>query len=228
MKFCRKCGSQLEDGAVFCNACGESQNTDTQAVNEVNSQTPINDIVGTPEQPVYQENPMMPPKKSKKPLIIGISIGAVVVIAAVVVGLVFLLGGGKGGSGSAEGIVKKYLNAYKDFDGEAMADCIAYSSAYKEEMEESKEELISSFSMMEGMAEIDYKMGKIEKVSSSEADEFWEDAEYNGVLVEEKDIKDLRVCEATLTIEVFGTESEEEMSIYIGKYKGDWKVLYME
>ena len=222
MKFCNKCGASLEDDAVFCSACGETQsqesvqnNVETQGFN-MGEQEAYNSFGTMPEAPK---------KKSKKPLIIGLIAGAVALIAIIAVVLVFVLGGGKG-SGSPEGITKEFMNAYKKFDGEAMMDCIAYSNDYKEEVEDMEEEF-ASLSSMASMMEIDYKINKIKKASSDEKSEFWEEAEDNDVLVDEDDVKDLRIATVTMTVSAFGMEEETEMSLYLGKYKGDWKVLYI-
>lgn len=230
MKNCTKCGNTLEDEAVFCNACGEAQKENTQTENTyTESEELTNSFLEEQDQPVYIGNPDMPVKKSKKPLIIGISIAAVLVIAAIVVGLVLFLGGGK--SNSPEEIVKEFLVAYKNLDGDAVADCIAYTSKYKDEMEEMREEINAAFEMLKAFDDsikITYSMGSVKKVTGDALEEFWEEAEDSDVLVEEKDVKDIRVCEATIKMEAFGEEDEEEMTVYVAKYKGDWKVIYTE
>ncbi len=81
--FCSKCGAQLPDNAAFCTACGTAVENGQPAVG------------GGAPQP-------LPPKKSKKGLIIGI-IAGVVVVVAIVVAVLFGTGaiGGKD-SGDSE------------------------------------------------------------------------------------------------------------------------------
>ena len=67
--FCSKCGAQLPDNAAFCTACGTAVENGQPAVG------------GGAPQP-------LPPKKSKKGLIIGIIV-AVVVVVAIVVAVLF-------------------------------------------------------------------------------------------------------------------------------------------
>ena len=88
MKFCTKCGAQLNDGAKFCSKCGapvavraeESSKTESEPV--VRQSIPQEEP--TVQQPVQQTTPTAPQKEIGKkpsvPLIIGI-IAAVVVLA---------------------------------------------------------------------------------------------------------------------------------------------------
>lgn len=101
--FCKKCGTQLDDDAQFCEHCG----TVIKRIIQETSEDTISDARLEHESPVTSENPTerfndsQPPvvarKKSQKGLIIGVV--AVVVIA---VGLLFtgLIGGNstKGGN----------------------------------------------------------------------------------------------------------------------------------
>lgn len=69
MPFCKNCGNQLEDGAMFCTKCGQSVN-DTTANNQPNYQNTQQNAYQQPAgAPVYQnyQQPMAAntPKKNK-------------------------------------------------------------------------------------------------------------------------------------------------------------------
>ncbi|MDO5695454.1 MAG: DUF4878 domain-containing protein [Eubacteriales bacterium] len=74
-----------------------------------------------------------PPKKSKKGLIIGLSVGAVAIIAVVVLLIVFLKGGGKAGT-TPEATVKAALTALKDADIKKVMDCTDISPEEREKV----------------------------------------------------------------------------------------------
>lgn len=118
-KFCISCGAPLEDGAKFCGSCGAQTAPDPAPA----QQPPISPADAQPEQPVPQPtsepafsavpypeyaaaaqpavaDTAEPKKKSKKGLIIGLSVGAVVLAAAILVFIFVFLpmitGGEKG------------------------------------------------------------------------------------------------------------------------------------
>jgi len=107
-KFCKHCGSPLEEDMIFCDNCGARQRVNPAQPAESTSDAPAHTIhptqadISTPPtaaysvpQPTYGYNsqpaqpygqaPVQPePKKSKKGLIIGLIAGAVVLIGAAV------------------------------------------------------------------------------------------------------------------------------------------------
>ena len=85
--FCRKCGSKIEDGALFCAVCGTPVAPEDQAQTGGASPSPVDAVASTESQQtdVAAEAVTPSPKRSKKPLI----------IAAVVVALL-AAGGGAG------------------------------------------------------------------------------------------------------------------------------------
>ena len=97
-KFCTNCGNQLDDEAVFCDNCGErvASQTDSQPVQaplQPNAQTEQqyapDQQYYQPNQPMLQNNPQ-PPKK-KTGLIIGLICGGVAVIAAAVLVIIIVI-----------------------------------------------------------------------------------------------------------------------------------------
>ncbi len=85
--FCTKCGNVMEKGSAFCTKCGEK-------VENARVQTTENTQVVKEEKKVKAQKE----SSNNKNKIVGIA--AVVVLAVVVVGLVFLIKGIFGGSGS--------------------------------------------------------------------------------------------------------------------------------
>jgi hypothetical protein len=84
--YCTKCGQQSEDGTVFCSRCGNN----LQSAN----QSPTAPAAAPVYQGYAQGYPV--PKKSNKGLIIGLSVGAAVLVIAAVLLFVFILPGGSG------------------------------------------------------------------------------------------------------------------------------------
>ena len=104
--FCSKCGNQLKDSDRFCAKCGtpvvkESELQEKPTGEPVYSQTPM---IGSVEaQPVHRQTAAPVQKKSKKGLIIGLSLGGVLLAVILAAGLIFvfgLKGGSKGNDGS--------------------------------------------------------------------------------------------------------------------------------
>ena len=92
--FCSKCGNQLKDSDRFCAKCGapvfkQSEPQEKPAAEPVYSQAPVAGRAET--QPVYHQVAGSVQKKSKKGLIIGFSLGGVL-IAVLAVVLIFALG----------------------------------------------------------------------------------------------------------------------------------------
>ena len=81
-KFCHNCGSQLDDGMLFCGSCGARQQEAAQ---------PAAAPQPAPQQPVYQQPAApQPPKKKKTGLIAGLSAAVVAVIALVCAGIFWI------------------------------------------------------------------------------------------------------------------------------------------
>ncbi len=87
--FCKKCGSELPDGANFCAACGERQ-TQIQTTTET---AMVNSEIGSPEMNI-QPPSEMPPEPIKKPKKKGVflKILAIIVLVVVLISGVTVLG----------------------------------------------------------------------------------------------------------------------------------------
>lgn len=100
MKFCGKCGTQMDENAVFCPACGCNQIPPT-------NQTIANYV---------QQDTNIPQKKSKKGLIICLSVIGFALVTAIILAIVLL---GKSSEKNAdtstlEGFGKAYAQYYND------------------------------------------------------------------------------------------------------------------
>ena len=118
--FCSQCGNQLKDSDRFCAKCGtpvvkESELQEKPTGEPVYSQTPM---IGSVEaQPVHRQTAAPVQKKSKKGLIIGLSLGGVMLAVILAVALIFvfgLKGGSKGGDDSSGSILLGYSTVYDD------------------------------------------------------------------------------------------------------------------
>ena len=97
--FCSKCGTQIPDGAQFCQNCGAPIQP-TQPVQPIQPTQPIQPIQPTqpvqpmpPQAPIYTSAPVVAPaekpKKKIKPLAIIIPVVAVILAAAIALTIVF-------------------------------------------------------------------------------------------------------------------------------------------
>lgn len=123
MKFCGKCGTQLEDSVMFCHTCGHSQvaqndyykqlsNSDLKSIQQ-DTQSGIN---YNQFQNSNQTDNNTQPKKSKKGLIICLSIIGAILIAAIILAIALLGKSSKDNADTStlEGFGKAYAQYYND------------------------------------------------------------------------------------------------------------------
>ena len=101
MKFCIKCGRQIEDSAAFCNFCGQAQSNvqqpfynngqanynqpvNNQNVNYGFNQTQPQQQVQQPFQPAFQQSVPQPKKGLKVWQIILIVVGAILLLGIII------------------------------------------------------------------------------------------------------------------------------------------------
>ena len=166
--FCKKCGTQLKENAKFCASCGTSVVIEQQdaPVKPVQPQVAA-DPFAQPVQPQaaadpfvqpvqpqvapqpQQWGPMMQPTKEKKhgkaPLVIGLSIAALVVVLAVVIILLFACGGG--GAASAQEAAEAYFEALNEEDFDASGNGMLVGETY-DELEAVEEATANNLAML--------------------------------------------------------------------------------
>ena len=91
--FCRNCGSQMPDGARFCDRCGAPAGAETTQPSPPPPSAPQPQPGAFPPPAGYSYGPSGPPKKSRRGLWIGLAAVAVVIIAAAVALPLLLLAG---------------------------------------------------------------------------------------------------------------------------------------
>lgn len=118
MSYCSNCGQEMPVGARFCSGCGAAQSQPQQIQQSMQPQQPqpqpVQQQYGQPMQPQFYGMPMngfMQPKKSKKPLIIILSILGVLCIAAAIVLPLNL-----NGKASSKRVLKKFFSAIEQRD----------------------------------------------------------------------------------------------------------------
>ena len=128
--FCSKCGNLLPDDAKFCNTCGAPVKISQEAWPVPQQPAGITDetvnIQATKSEPLMEaENFSVQMssgaathgKKSKKELVIGLSVGGVMLAVILAVALIFvfgLKGGSKGGDDSSGSILLGFSTVYDD------------------------------------------------------------------------------------------------------------------
>lgn len=115
--FCSQCGNQLKDSDRFCAKCGAAvlkqfEPQENPAAEPVCSQAPV---TGRAEaQPVNYQAVASVQKKSKKGLIIGLSLGGVLLAVILAAGLIFVFGLKGGSKGDGSSVPLGYSTVYDD------------------------------------------------------------------------------------------------------------------
>lgn len=213
MKFCSKCGKQIEDAAPFCQFCGQPQNSQPQA--------PYTQPAASPYSYAQPTAPQAPVKKKKKKIWIPIVIiVALLSIAAGVITPLFLLTG----SFSPEDAARNYAKAlYNNLDAEEMykysvsrsmqkalkkVDDHTKSDAldkYNEIIDELKEHGIEKYS-------ISISIEDKEKLSKSELEDMYLDDEIIDVVKKSYRIKVKITIKDKETRELIAEENLEAIS----------------
>lgn len=221
MKICLKCGKKLNEDDKFCSNCGfkmEMEEKDSMIDNHKNQDT-YNQYLQTE---MYEQSTAV--EKSKAPLIIGLTVGIVTLIVAVVVSIL-VIGRNNGNSNIAETTAENFLRAFVQMDGKKMMSYIAYSKEHKEDVEEDWGDMGNDKDMKS--YKIKYKISGSRKLSEDDIEEFWYEHE-DDTYVDEEDVKEITLVMARLTMADSSEEASMRFDIYVGKYKGKWKVIAME
>ena len=223
-KFCGNCGTELQDGAVFCASCGQSV-----------SETPVAPVApvasATPVAPVVPENTPANAPKDKKKFLIPAIIAAVV--AVIVVVLIFVFTGGS----EPEDAVENYIDAYYNGDYDAYVDIYPdeiweyrekeYDSPMMDEdeyEEEYKEDMLVELEEEVGKnPRVSYEIIDKEELDEDELDEIRDNLNesYN---LDKDDITAAYELEVKLTLKGDDGEDIQEGTLTVYEYDGDWYV----
>lgn len=208
MKFCGKCGAQLEDDAVFCGKCGNS--CGQQAAPSGNS------------EPRAKKN-----NADKGKIVKFIAAGAAVIVA--VFAIIFLTTKVIGsGAISAKSAVKHYIKAVYSVDVKKVLNYSMSNSMYKVAditKAEYAEELSEDADIDEAIACKDIKIKSVKKFSK----DFVKD--YNETILDETDekarVKDMAVVSASYRDYDEDDEKWTKRTAQLIVYKsgGNWYVL---
>ncbi len=217
--FCKKCGTELKEGAKFCPKCG----------------TPVSAETGTQtqEQPAgVQPQPaadLAGAKAGKK--IPYVAIGAlVIVIIAVVLFVRSCAGGGyeQPIKNLVKGIENKNGNQILSVFSDEMLEIMEQESGYdRDEMAEMMEDMFNYDIGDVSISDVDYKMDYEIKdtldLSAREIKNIEDELSDDGLDI---DIKEGKEVELTLTISIdsLGFEQEEDMTLEVIKVGGDWYI----
>ena len=257
-RFCPQCGTQQGDGARFCGKCGTP-------IPVIEPQAPVNpqpeqpyaqpqeNYYAQPEQQVppqenYYAQPEpqyaqpensyispQPPKKSNKKTI-AIIVGAIALIAAIVITLFAtgVIGGGADKEdnkfASPESVAIAFFDAFKKGNAKELINCVP--SFVFEDSEEKQEVIGYLEEMFEELYEYeDY--GKAIQKAKFTVDEVDELSSYEISLVKGElkyydfdmdDITDYRKVTVKMTGSYEGESMDQELEVIVIKYKGEWKI----
>ncbi len=233
--FCPNCGTQLEDGSVFCGSCGARMN----AAEQPQPQQPQQPQYEQPQyqqpqyqQPQYQQpqyqQPVyaQAPKKSKKPLFIAI--GAVAIVAIVAVVLVLVLGGGN--NNSAKGAVQLYLDVMTgDVSNiESMAPKAVWEyleDEYDVSVKDMKEEIKEySAQMKEYGVKYSFDIGDSEKLDKDLVEAIADclEDEYG---IDADTVKEIVEHEVEMTVKYGDEKYEDDETIAVINIDGKWYAI---
>ena len=231
MSYCSNCGQEMPVGARFCSGCGAAQSQPQQIQQSMQPQQPqpqpVQQQYGQPMQPQFYGMPMngfMQPKKSKKPLIIILSILGVMCIAAAIVLPLNL-----NGKTSSKRVLKEYISAVEQRDYSRMV------SVYLPEDREWYDDYVNEYFGGNGTRYIEYNYGRIRNVdwsvrevselSDRELDELNEDiaGSYDEDYTVTRAFR--YTLEMTITYEDGETDTDDEDDIYVIKVGSRWYLL---
>ena len=131
--------------------------------------------------------------------------------------------------GSPKKTAVGFMDALCDFNADKMLDY--YAGGENKNSEEAKQ-LKAAFALVDLIAaqyDITYKIKSYDELSGSKEKDFWDNATDETVFVSERNVKKVVICKVSVTTKDTSTGMSEtaESELYIGKYKGKWKVIGM-
>lgn len=237
MSYCSNCGQEMPMGARFCSGCGAAQSQPQQIQQPMQPQQPqpqpVQQQYGQPMQPQFYGMPMngfMQPKKSKKPLIIILSILGVLCIAAAIA-IPLILSGKNGGNrnddkASSKRVLKEFFSAVEQRDYSRMV------SVYLPEDRERIDDYVNEYCGGNGtrfmedvfgrIRNVDWSVREVSELSDRELDELNEDiaGSYDEDYTATRAFR--YTLEMTITYEDGETDTDDEDDIYVIKVGSRW------
>lgn len=212
-KFCGNCGAKLDDSAKVCGNCG----------------TPVDGAV--PQMPKMKvENPE---RKKKIKKIVAV-IAVVLILALIVrigVGIVSQYTG-------YNGLLRKVMTAYKDYDIETIVSLSSSLYYYgsddgedwaQEYFEHAVGEDLDAFDFSVGHSyKLTYKVNEIYQLKERRMEEVFDMIESQYPNFDVSEIKKIVVANVTMTAKEGKKIANKDVKIGMSKEDGTWKVLYIE
>ena len=231
MKYCKKCGSKIDDDSMFCGNCGASQGEKrtNESVDNKRHGTGVNNIPEAYQNPFqsgmnqsstrnqsmarhnvysqtsdYQSVLTNGRRKNKNINIIKAILVLMIVIIVGTVGYKLYI------DKQRNEVVEKTWMAFCNYDTEEFKNQLAYDEKFSKSvdeirnvMEEMEDELGTEMSYMdEESFDMYYKADKVTELYGEEKDNFWKTHDYGeDVLVKKNEISAMAICKGKMTIE---------------------------
>ena len=223
-KFCPKCGSALDDNAVFCTSCGENMNSYAQNSTPTPESNPNPNPGKKPniKLPAFVANILSLPKK-KLMIYGGIALAAIVAII-VAICLIFP---------SPKMVVRNYMNGILHKNAGQIINCspsfMWEDSDEKKEAKENLEEYLEDMELDE-YDKVSYEIIDVNKLSKSQR-ESWErtlesyEDRYDKFKASNCNLKTAKEIEVKVTIKDGGDTHRITVKFIVMNYRGIWKVF---
>ena len=210
-KYCGNCGAQMEDNAMVCGYCGTS-------------------LDGSSESTFKYEDPEKKAKITKIIKKITIAVIAIIVVS-IAANIISSFVGYKGA-------VRKFMNAYKEENSEALVDMTCsfmqdedYSEIIAYRYETRLENDFDNFDdYFDSKYSIKYEITNSSKLSDRQSKSIMEQLASNG-FVSDDDIdvvKKIMIIKVAVTAKHGSDKTSTYKTIYLAKESGGWKLLDFE
>lgn len=207
MKICKNCGSTLNDNEDFCIICESYCNDMKITKPEDNIEPKVKD----------KEKSISP--KLKKFIIIGIAVLVVVVIVSIIRDV---------NRGTPDEVLEQYMTAICEKDAKKYVECMAVPNIDKQDVYTGvwagfmiQDELFSS-------GEMTYVVQDIESMSFLENKRFWATDVADSAYVTDSKVGTMAKANVYVNVSAGSYTNTIYYEVYIGIYKGQWKIIAYE
>lgn len=255
MKECVNCGTQLNDDEYYCEACGNFQPDDRSSGGmngsyyEAETVKPLHkpeekmiEIDMEADEPIDSFNPVSNNsntyggyagnnydygsevaynKKTNNPYKIVFAVAFVFIL--LIAGIVIKDRVIKNPRTAAE----YYLESLCEMDGEKLMDSMAGGEKLSAEEKKQFEAMCTLIGVYAKQYDISYTIKSVKELSDSEEEIFWNTINPNQVYTSKSKVKKMAICKVNVEAKDKQTflSQETENEVYVGKYKGRWKVI---